>query len=369
MRMLSLLVLAYLVTPLPAADGMAGMGSYLQGQDPCTVTVTLEAVLGNIEDPVSLESAMEVYVAEVPWGGWLVTERGKEVIEYGADGVFFGTFGHRGEGPGELKDPNAVVVDRTDSTWISDDRGRAVIFGPDRLPARTLISPGLFQIEGFSEAGNPFAILTRYLETPGGVKSWRYTQVWNREGQPLSALGPGHFESGGRGVTVNELVPAQGVIVGDSLGIVPTGWEAWLTFWSESREWFSTPADSVWRTFGFPSGRPGSWSDGRALAVSSSDNGGFWILGVIRRLPKSQEDALIQRNEGKKSAVERGESPKVSNAVYDGVILHSNSDGTVTCGALVEDYPRGFAGPDQFYTFKETEVGLIQIQVWRFGRG
>lgn len=347
--------------PVRSAD------SFSLDRDSCLVEIRRRATLGGMGDPISVESTVDPFVAEIPWGGWVVTEAGNDVIEYGPDGQFNRTLGQRGEGPGELDRPWAVAVDPTDSTWISDRRGRAVLFGPDGLPGRTVLSPDLFQIEGFTESGFPYARLTKYSESsPTGEPTWGYIQTWSREGEPLVQLGPGGFAPDAQGLpSVSSRGRVQSVVVGDTLGILSVSWEAWLTYWSASREWASVPADSVWRTLGLE-GSPETPSDGRPVAVSSDGAGGYWVLGAVRRLSESEEDDLIRRSEAPANMFYRGRSPPVRNAVYDGAILHVTAEGTITAATLFDEFPEGFASTSQFYTFTESEAGLIQVHIWEF---
>ena len=348
-------------------------GLATQEQESCLVEVRRKATLGKLEDPISVEIPFHASIAEVPWGGWVVAEDRKDVIEYSADGGFRRTLGRRGEGPGELRAPNVVIVDPTDSTWVSDRRGRAVIFGPDGSPGRTLISTHLYDIDGFTESGLPYSSAVRMGESvrsPAGTK--RFFQIWSRDGEPLFQLGPGRFLPGSEGYTTNAAPQSQSVVVGDSMAVVPTvPGEGWLTFWTASREWAAVPQDSIWRTLGIE-GRPRSHSDGRSIAVSSDSTGGYWVLGAVRRLSEKQEDALIENTEPPRNQrfleVYRRMAAPVTNAVFDGAIIHVTADGRITGGTSFEDMPRGFASPSQFYTFTEGEYGLIQIHIWEFKR-
>ena len=338
----------------------------------CRTEVKKKATLGRLEDPSSVEIPLDVFVAEVPWGGWVVTEDGRDVIQYAPNGDFRSTLGRRGEGPGELRHPNAVAVDPTDSTWVSDHRGRAVIFGADGLPARTIVSSSLFQIDGFSDSGLPFSMLVRRQGYGARPSFMKFIQIWSREeGEPLSQIGPGALPQDAQEGSVLDVSPAfPSIVLGDSVGVVPVSWEGWLTFWAESREWRTAPADSVWMVLGLDD-PPESHFGGEPVAVTSDGLGGFWVLGVVRRMSQRQEDELVQR-----VAPPRGEadpyfirqSAPVSNAAYDGAILHVDADGTITSGTTFEEYPRGFAGPSQFFSFTEEENGLIKIHIWEFGQ-
>jgi hypothetical protein len=371
MRMLIPTTCVVSIVLLPQIPGILpelGRGSTTQPQEKCVIEVRRKVSLGDLKDSVSVRIPLEVDVAEVPWGGWVVTENGNYVMEYAPTGAFRRTLGRRGEGPGEFLRPSMVAIDPTDSTWVSEKRGRAVIFGPDGHPARTLSSPLIYEIEGFTESGLPYAMLAKAVPSGTSSLAWRYIQVWSREGEPLFQLGPGHFAPDVRGRTIDLLVGDQSTFLGDTLVVVPTAWENWLTYWSASREWVSAPADSVWRTLGLDD-PPDSFSDGRPVAVLSDGREGYWVLGIVRRLSEEQEEALVRSAPEVRGqsldTFKRGSAP-ISNAVYDGALIHVTSDGSITSGTTFEERPRGFASPSQFYTFTETELGLIQIHIWEF---
>jgi hypothetical protein len=338
----------------------------MQDQDSCVVEIRRLASIGKLEDSISVTIPRATYVAKVPWGGWVVTEHRLDVIEYDSKGDFRKTFGRRGEGPGELRDPATVAVDPTDSTWIADRRGRAVVFGPDGLPARTLISPHLTGFGGFTSSGLLYALHGR--TGPFGIR--RLIQIWSREGEPLSQLGPGRQAPGTSGATILPSLQAQSVVVGDTLAVFPgVPGEDWLTYWSASQEWTSLPTDTVWRALGLLD-VPSSSSDGGSVAISSDGSGGFWVLGKVRRLSEREEAALVARTPNPRSRpnttaeIFRRDTAPVKNAVYDGAIIHVASDGAIISGAIIDEYAWGFSSPNQFYTFTEEEWGLIKIHIW-----
>jgi hypothetical protein len=93
--------------------------------------------------------------------GWIVSDFPNDVLTYDPDGRFRGRLGERGQGPGEWSRPARVVVDPSDSIWVSNLQGRAIVFAPDGTPARTLSSPQLLPIEGVLEDGNPYSLIFR----------------------------------------------------------------------------------------------------------------------------------------------------------------------------------------------------------------
>ena len=339
-------------------------------QETCRIVVERKATLGGIEDPSSVEIPTDVYVAQVRSGGWVVTEDGHEVVEYSSSGDFHRTLGRTGEGPGEFRHPAAVAVDGTDSIWVSDPRGRAVVFAPDGVPARTVLAPDLFQIEGFTESGLPYAMMLKVDRSAGQPRGWRYVQIWTREGRPLSQLGPGRFTPGVEGSPYNEAPAFRGVMVGDTLAAVPGAWEDWMLYWTANEEQRFAHAESVWRTLGLGDA-PKSYSDGRPISVSSDGMAGYWVIGAVRRLSEEREQGLIQR-----ARLPRGEhdefylrnSASVRNQAFDGAIIHLTSAGVITGGTTFDEYPHGFSAEGQFYSFSETDSGLIQINVWTASR-
>ena len=372
MKILVLFVTRLILTP-PAMTLAALPEPWVTGapqeQQSCRIEIKKRATLGKLEDPFSVEMPVMVFVADVPWGGWVVTERSREVLEYDVQGVYRRLLGRSGEGPGEFRHPSSVVVDPTDSTWVSDGRGRAVIFGPDGVYSRTLISANLFPIDGFTESGLPFSMLTKVAGISAEPPTWRYAQIWSREGERLSSLGPGHFTPAAQVGRTLELSPAfQSAVLGDTVAAVPGRGEFWLAFWSDSEEWAKIPTDSVRRAL--RQGRsPRSDRGGKPVAVTSDGRGGFWILGTIRRLSEAEEEDLVR-----KTAPPRGQvdpyfvrnSPSVSNEVQDGALIHVTPGGRITAGASFDERPWGFANSSQFFTFSEDEIGLIKINIWEF---
>jgi hypothetical protein len=335
----------------------------------CTTEVKIAAELGTLDDPASIREPVFVDVARLASGGWIVAEDGNDLIEYSSDGSFRRFFGSRGEGPGEVRWPTRVAVDASDSLWVSDNRGRAVIFGPSGNPTRTLIRPALFRIDGFTPSGLPYSMLTRDSGTPSpSPHLFGFVQVWSREGDPLHSLGPGHFDPRALGRIVLPLIPPQSQPVSDTGFLTPGGWKDWVVRWTPSVETAFVSAGSVWEKLGLGN-EPSGPDDGHPISVITDGIDGSWVIGAIRRLGRDREAEVHQAAVGEGNRPESPLwrfSPVVRNAVFDGAVVHVTSDGAVTEGATFGEYPWGFASPEHFFTFHVLANGLIQIRIWKF---
>jgi hypothetical protein len=319
-----------------------------------------------MDDPASVREPVFVDIARLPNGGWIVAEAGSDLIEYSPDGQFLGFWGERGEGPGELLSPTRVVLDASDSLWVSDDRGRVVVFDPAGRPTRTILSPDLYRINGFTPSGLPFTVLTRDSgrDTPEPLL-FEFVQVWDREGEGMYALGPGEFDSGARGRVVMPLSPPQVLPLTDSTFLVPGSWRAWVHRWTRTREEPLTGADAAWSRLGLE-GLPTLPEDNEPISITTAGDGGAWVIAAIRRMARDREEKLVDPGPNAPRFPFRRFSPAVRNEVFDGALIHVSGTGDVTEGVVFDEYPWGFVDPDRFFTFRTTEEGLIQLRVWRY---
>jgi hypothetical protein len=230
------------------------------------------------------------------------------------------------------------------------------------------VVPDLYEIEGFTETGHPFSLLARAIPSASGSQAWRFIQIWTRNGDAFSRLGPGQFSPEAQGSTYDLLVGGQAVVLGDTVAVTPASWEGWLTFWSSDEEWEMVAADTVWEALGLES-QVASFSDGRPVAIVSDGMSGFWVLGVIRVLSEREEANLVRlapEIRGEHLDTFKRESASVSNEVFDGALIHVSPSGKIVSATTFDDRPRGFAGPGQLFTFLETASGLIQVIIWEF---
>jgi hypothetical protein len=316
----------------------------------------------------------KVHVARSALIGWIVVEEDANVVlNYSDDGRFRGFIGKPGEGPGEVTAPANVAVDATDSIWISDVRGRVVVFGPDGAAGRTIVNPSIHAVDGFTPSGSPFSSLGQFGATPSeGIR--RYLQVWTRNGQnALVAVGPGAENLLDGGEPVPLPVPIQSTSLNDSVFLTPGGWHTWLLKWSPSGEEAIIRGDAVWQALGLAD-EP-ERAEGQPVAVMKGAGHDLWLLGGIRRISVAGEVAL--RDSVAKDASLDPRSPKVqqslkiANAVFDGVLLYVTVDGaavTVSAAATFPEYPWGFVDARHYYTFQELDNGLIHIRIWEFQR-
>jgi hypothetical protein len=343
-----------------------------EAPDSCRIIIEHVADLGALTDPASVIIPLNVDIARVPWGGWLVTEDGNQILEYAEDGSFRRFFGRRGQGPGDLAAPNAVEVDPADSVWVSNRRGRSVVYDVGGRVGRTVVEPGFQQVVSFTPSGFPITLLVKVKAgREPRPEIWPYVQVWDREGHPLHQLGPGAMLPDTAQVRVVGVgSPPHCAVTGDSVLRFPlSGQRAFV-------RWTPTSADTVpfpssnWIVLGFEEGHEPLPGEG-VVALAPDQAGGFWALGRIRRLSEIEEDRLTE--EAPRPGIETGESFRrssaaVRNAVYDGWLGYMTDEGEVTEAGSFKEYPWGFSGPGEFFTFDEHEDGLIRIRVWRFRR-
>ncbi len=358
------------------SQSVLGVGGSFQEaalSDSCTLVVEHLADLGALDDPASVVIPMNVDLAGVPWGGWLVTEDGKEILEYADDGAFRRFFGNRGEGPGELSHPNAVEVDPSDSVWISNRRGRSVVFAPDGTASRTIVDPGLRQITSFTPSGLPMTLLLKVAAKaqPSPSELWPFVQVWNRDLEPIHLIGPGALVSEGPEIMVLGVGnPPQCAVSNDSTLFFPLGGENSFVKWTPTTVDTVPFPDSPWTKLGLQADRKPEPGD-RLVALIPDGASGFWGLGAIRRLSEEDEEELVRN--APQPGIQTMDSFKrasaaVRNAVYDGWLGHLTAGGKVTEAVVFEEYPWGFSRPGEFFTFDENENGLVRVRVWKFTR-
>jgi len=360
------------MAPFAVASAKVDVFPATEQADSCTITVEHVADLGSLDDPASVVIPLNVDLARVPWGGWLVTEDGKEILEYAEDGSFRRFFGSRGEGPGELSDPNAIEVDPSDSVWISNRRGRSVIFSPEGIPTRTIVEPGLHQVVRFTPSGLPMSFFVKAdMSNPSAPQSWPYFQLWSRTGEPLYQIGPG--------AKVAETSEVRVISSGTSNHYVSTsetsvffpagGDRAYFKWTPNTTDTVAFPRAS-WVPLGFEPNREPAPGDG-VHGIIPDESGGFWVFGSIRRLSEKDEEELTEAAPQpgiETAAIFRRLSAGVRNAVFDGWFGHMTAAGEVTEAVVFQEYPWGFSGSDEFFTFHEDETGLVRIRVWRFVR-
>jgi len=240
------------------------------------------------------------------------------------------------------------------------------VLDPAGLPARTLTDRSLFQVEGFTDSGDPVAVLTRVDRQAQGLRAARFIRRWTRDGLHVSDFGPGEAIDGA--TVTNEATGTQIVMVGDDSAIVAHGWDvSWLERWGGESAAVLLPTDSVWSALGFAEG-PESYLDGHPIAVSPANGGNYWVIGAVRRLTPDAESRLVEAAppvRGETESSYRRDSPSVRDAVYDAAILLVDGEGRVLGATTTESYLWGFSSPGEVYSYAEdAETGLVTITVW-----
>jgi hypothetical protein len=323
--------------------------------------------LGTVDDPASIRHAFAVNVVRLPDLGWIVLEDGGPLLNYAADGSFRRILGRIGSGPQELAAPDGIAVDATDSLWVSQ-AGRFVVFGPDGIPVRTIVTPGIAGLSGITPSGLPFGYFNRMNADGTGLS--RFVHIWSRQGDRIGAIGPGASDSLSSGVSLPAALQVQTLSVSDTVFLAPGSWHTWLLRWTRSTEEPVVLGRSVWEALQLAAG-PGP-GDARVSAVSRAVSGGLWLLGAVRRVSREQE-AILRERRAQESRVRITDpavthSARILNQVLDGVLVHLTEDGRVTDALTFPEYPWSFVDGEHFVTMRETDVGLIQIRIWHIMR-
>jgi hypothetical protein len=206
-------------------------------------------------------------------------------------------------------------------------------------------------------------------EGPPPVKAWPFAQVWSRDGSLLHDLGPGAVAPEAEEAQVTNMSSPRSAVVNDTVLFFPLGGRGWLGRWTPTVVDTLPVPDSLWVTLGLV-GDKAPKEGSLPTAVKADGGGGVWVLGGVRRLSEEEEEGLVGR--APQPGIETMDYYKratafVRNAVYDGFLVHVTKGGSVTAGVVFEEYPFGFSGPGEFYTFDEDEnVGLIRIRIWKF---
>jgi hypothetical protein len=209
------------------------------------------------------------------------------------------------------------------------------------------------------------------VSNPVEPESWPYFQVWSRTGEPLYQIGPGAKVAETSEVrVVSSSTSNHYVATSDTSVFFPAGGDRAYFKWTPNTTDTVAFSRTSWVRLGFEPSRDPAPGDGiRGIMPDSS--GGFWVLGTIRRLPQEDEAELVE--DAPQPGIEtadffRRHSAGVRNAVFDGWLGHMTAAGEVTDAVAFEEYPWGFLGHDEFFTFDEDETGLVRVRVWRFRR-
>jgi len=337
----------------------------------CGIDLQTRAVLGAAEDPASVRGGLRIQVAQLPSGGWAVTEDNPPsptVLRYDGTGAFSGSMGAAGSGPLELSSPLGVRTDPADSTWVADGRRRWVVFGPDGEPARELQAPARGSIQGFTPSGSPFQVFrTQQSLADGSMVSEPVVLVWSRDGEPIDTVGPGRgfVRAGG------PIGPSSGSVLApldDSAFVYPRAFagEKGLAEWRGGSEHLWFPFDSLLASV------DGAAGDAELTAVDLEDlvtsnliapdgEGGVWLMGRLQRLSTEEAIALGQELD---LPPPPSNEPRLKHAVSDGIIWHIGPNRSVTAVRVIDEVPEGFSGVNEFFVLEEDiDTGLRTLRI------
>lgn len=360
---------------LTAAALLAGCGTD-ESVDPadavCTIAAEFQAELGHLDDPVSVVFQDDHRnVVRTLEGRWIVVGLTMPPpLLYAPDGTFEGTVGQVGDGPEEFLDPDRVVVDRTDSIWISDPGGRIVILDPRGNPARTIRSPG-YVVDGFTPSNEPFSVLVRVLEerrpgeSPDVRGAFPYVVVRSRDLDPKRGLGPGVEAPAAEGRTLR-MTPWWGTIfVSDTVVLTRTVEDqerSWIDRWTPSGQDIWVTRRDIWRALG----QDGEFEPSaiRNLSLVEDGEGGYWNLATARRLTEAEDLAPLGETP----------APEEQPSEFASYLLHLSNDGRVTAVGEIPEADPYFEEPhllDEAHVVSpwvHPETGLITLRIWRIRR-
>lgn len=359
---------------MSAGSGREAPGTSARGgevTEVCSIEVHLAAALGADADPTSVMSGQGVSVAWLDPLGWIVSDFPADVLTYGPDGRFQGRLGERGQGPEEWSRPARVVVDPSDSLWVSDLQGRAVVFAPDGAPARTLTSPQLLPIEGFLGDGRPYSIL--FHPSPRDrTQGTLLARAWDRaSGEAAGDVGPGAVDGSGP-PSLTPMLNGPGTAFDGSTLYAAVDSTLWVARWTPAGE--DTVSTGAQLRAGLAeAGVEVSHESPHPVDLTPASDGGFWVLGVLRALSEEEEQALREQQSlatgMSPTSLEIARSPHVRNRVFDGLLVHLTSDGEVSDAIPLDEVPLGFvSNAAQLYTLARTDTGLLQVRIWQFER-
>jgi hypothetical protein len=335
----------------------------------CAIERELVSTLGAEGDPVSVRASHGIYVALASSGQWIVVDYPSDVLTYGTDGLFLGRLGDRGQGPGEWSEPARVTLDESDSVWVSDLRGRAVVFSPVGQATRTIADPELLPIDGFTASNLPYSVRF-HPEAEDRTQGSFSARVLDRDGVPLFSVGPGARESRDGNASVPLLVAPATTAVGDSI-FAAIGPDLWVARWTTTGE------DTVATGYAIRSALEDIGSitelpvlDAEPTGLTTSADDGFWATGAIRRESPEVEEAL--REEARLArglpagSLEIARSVDIRNRVFDGVLLHVTRQGAVMTATIFDEVPWGFvSGSPYHFTIVSEDSGLLKVLIWR----
>jgi hypothetical protein len=287
----------------PATPLWGGAGPFLVERE----------VMGGLDMPEEQVFVSPFAVVVVRDGSRLILDgRGRCVHRYDSSGRWLGTFGRRGDGPGEFQDSSDMTLLPDGNVAITDIlQMRITIFAPD---GTFVSSRNLDRIVGQIKAldsdrllvsAQPRAMVIRTL--PGGQAADggpALLDILNSDGEKAGSIGlPREYEGRMVGAWMNRVYPA--VTTGDSVVVnymgrprmevyAPDGTLARIVHRHQSWE----PVEPTEEPFTTPDGRIRTRFEFDMLStgMAVSPDGQFWAVGVAvtapdRRPVDSREEA------------------------------------------------------------------------------
>ncbi|WP_420461638.1 6-bladed beta-propeller [Candidatus Palauibacter sp.] len=271
----------------------------------CTVELTERVRLGDGEGPGAIDFLGGHSFSAVDSRGriYLREHFSTEIKVYEADGAFRRTIGREGEGPGEFRGINGIVVGSADSLFVLDRFSmRMSVFSPDHELVRS--APLKIRPQGvdpIAVAWNPgHFYMISHMEGVPGLAGWPIHQI-DARGRRVHSLGS---ETG-------EVPPSEPY---DDISVISDGGDGTLWvgrlahYWIQRRspasrepieeirrepDWFPEPSEAELRSGAHGVGRPPP-----LMSDILEDDGLLWVLTWLidpnwtRASPELEDDPL-----------------------------------------------------------------------------
>lgn len=316
--------------------------------EPC-IGRSLVMELGRLSDSTSVRGNPLTIVRRTSTGEYMVWEfNSSDILRYDQRGEFAGHLGRFGSGPGEVRIPVSFMVDPTDSIWVTEYGGKVTVFSSTDDGARVLSDrwDGFSEIQTFTSEGSPVILRApRYGST---------IQIRDRSGTMVATLGKSlDIPASG---SASLLGVGRVVMLSDTAALVSLD-PLVLEHWTPGA--VTVAFDSSQLMPAFREAAPGIAADSVAItAIMKGDDGALWGLAV-RRVAAWADLPTPPGREGP------GLSLKNRDHVWNTLLWRWDLRRNTVNAFEVQEPPAGFVDGRHFFTFRETDAGLVVVQIWR----
>jgi hypothetical protein len=338
-----------LLAPILTLGSVTAQEIGVDGEDQsCSgcLTVSRVAVLGNVEDEISVAGPARV----VSRGSrFFVIEQFKpNVLVYDSTGGFERDVGRQGQGPGELRGAMYIGPGRGDSVLVGEVGNRIHLFSGSGDFGRTVTVRNAGR-RGF-QFPNGDLLVSGSGSAGRGSDSGDPVRLFSSEGSRESRLGTG-FDTRNPSPTPAQIAPASDT----------TFWMAWPdNYRVEERTKTDNPLRIVTRSVDWfpPYDAETYQSDASesppspAIVGIQYDSDYLWV-------------AISVADEDWRPSDRGAMSWNRINEQWDTVIEVLNLEtGSLVDNIRMDGFVRGFSGDRQVYTLREDDLGMLYVDVW-----